>query len=41
MQWFSYILEIANKMKFLMKESSGPVVGDKPYVPAVKWTLTL
>jgi len=41
MWWFSFILEISNKMKFLLRESSGPVIGDKPYVPAVKWTLTL
>jgi len=41
MWWFSFILGISNKMKFLLRESSGPVIGDKPYVPAVKWTLTL
>ncbi|XP_021918407.1 uncharacterized protein LOC110829207 isoform X4 [Zootermopsis nevadensis] len=33
-------MKIANKMKFLSTELSGPVFGDKPYVPAVKWTLS-
>ncbi|PSN45561.1 hypothetical protein C0J52_21367 [Blattella germanica] len=26
-------------MRFLFREFSGPVVGDRPYLPAVKWTL--
>ncbi|PNF19015.1 hypothetical protein B7P43_G12399 [Cryptotermes secundus] len=33
-------MKTANKMMFLSREPSCPVSGDKPYVPAVKWTLT-
>ena len=36
-----FLPETSNRLRFLSRENSGPVSGDRPYFPAAKWTLQL